>query len=535
MAYNDYNPYSDVLGIYNAKVGYNKATTDEERKRQNEIATAARKNLEAYGYEDVAKQLSATGADATAARKIMEKIKEQYAPPETVTTKNTKYASNTLDTGIDNEAYNNRVSSASTKNDIYFNTVQNDHSNVNDKYQGLYDYANSDITQTDEYKSAFKNIMPEYNLKAMQGRDNAVASGGASNGGNIDSFAAANALRQQTAITAKGQALAHQMGLEAANSRVNNVNNILSNLGVYNSSVYSAMSDNINNDRNIYNDITNNEQTALNNETARLSEQANVTGYVPNEWTIKNDAVYNEFLNPDGTFKTEKEGVDIQALINQTTDPATKQKLAVVRAKKALGNLNKYGQYLNQGDIAFMENQKTEAADQFDKNDATVRETLKTESADTRYGVDAEKQMAADANQNAIDQIKAQTEAEKDLLEFSAKLSGNTGTKLSEDGADVFKQVSKNINQNIVQEYGEKYGLADDYEIIQWNGGSDYKLNLPKGHVDSWWKMQIIRPIIESSLTEDDQIAVLTSLFGDNAADYYKEVYTSMQKYGLIK
>ena len=207
----------------------------------------------------------------------------------------------------------------------------------------------------------------------------------------------------------------------------------------------------------------------------------------------------------------------------------------MVRAKKALGNLNKYGQYLNQGDIAFMENQKTEAADQFDKNNATVLETLKAESADTRYGIDAEKQIAAANNQNAIDQIKAQTEGEKEILDFTAKLSGNTGTKLSEDGADIFKQVSKNINQKIAKEYGSKYELPEDYEIIQWNGGSDYKLNLPKGHVDSWWKTQIIRPIVESSLSEDDQIAVLSSLFGDNAAEYYADVYTSMENSGLIK
>jgi hypothetical protein len=137
-----------------------------------------------------------------------------------------------------------------------------------------------------------------------------------------------------------------------------------------------------------------NDQTAKNNEVARLAEEASVTGYVPNEWTIKNDATYRQFLNPDGTFKKEMEHIDIQALINQTSDPEIKKKLAVVRTQKGLGNYNVYGKYLNEGDVAFMEGgQKTEAADQFDKQLDLGYKTLDTESADTRYTADIEKEI----------------------------------------------------------------------------------------------------------------------------------------------
>ena len=396
MAYNDYNPYQDVLGIYNAKVGYNTAKTDEERKRQNEIANAARKNLEAYGYKDVAEQLSATGADATAARKILEK----YAPPKTTAPDSTTLSNTELITVNNNETRN--------KINQLWGTQTKDREIMAGKYDKLESTAYENPFETEEGKA----IIGKYDLKALQGRNNALASGSSSNGGNIDSYAAANALRQQATLTAKGQTMA----LDAHNNKINNVKGILESLGVYQQNQDKGMQNTIGLQSNEGQRLFENEETAKNNEVARLSEEANVTGYVPNEWTIKNDAVYNEFLNPDGTFKTEKEGVDIQALINQTNDPATKQKLAVVRAKKALGNLNKYGQYLNQGDIAFMENQKTEAADQFDKNDATVRESLKTDAETSKYNTDANVKMNTDNNATAMAQTNAQIQAEKDLL-----------------------------------------------------------------------------------------------------------------------
>jgi hypothetical protein len=519
-----YNYLTDIENIYNAKVGYNKATTAEEKKRQNEIANAARKNLEAYGYGDIAKQLSATGADATAARKILEQYK---APTTTVTDTNTKYDTNTLKTGINNEAYNNRVSSASTKNDVMFNTIQNDHSNVNKKYEGLYDYANSDITQTDEYKSTFNNIMPSYTLSAMQGRENELASGSASNGGNIDSFAAANALRQQTAITAKGQALAHQMGLEAANSRVNNVNNILSNLGVYNSSVYSAMNDSINNDRNMYNDITTNEQTALNNETARLVEQANVTGYTPTEWTIKNDAVYSQFLNPDGTFKKEMEGTDIQALINSTTDADTKKKLAVVRAKKVLSDYGKYGKYLNEGDIAFMENQQTEAGRQFDKNSADTRYVTDVGSGDTRYvtdkevesnkyNTDASERMNTANNQNALDQIAATTSGEKDVLKLTKELSETGGTQLTDEQIKTMDSAVKNIN-SLFKTHSSN---IDGTEILIIDGKGKYRFN-PNVSTNAWDDLVVEQVLANKALSDEEKASIIASLDIDTKSMQY--------------
>jgi len=308
MAYKDYNYYDDVQSIYNAKVGWNNATTDEERQKQSKIADDARKRLTDYGYKDIADQMSASGADATAARKVMENLNPNKSKVET--------------------------------NNLKSNEVNRENAGLFDKYNEQYDY----LTTTNPFETeTAKAILAKYDLAGLQGRDNAVASGSATNGGNIDSYAAANALRQQASLVNQGQMAV----LDAHQQKIDNVRGLLSDMGVNIDRVFTQ------------------DETSKNDQTARLSEEANVTGYVPNEWTIKNDDIYSQFLNEDGTFKKEMENVDIQTLINQTSDPETKNKLAVVRTRKILGNYGDFGQYSNMGDIASMKPQQTEAGRQF--------------------------------------------------------------------------------------------------------------------------------------------------------------------------
>ena len=498
MAYssNDQLRYDKIKEIYDAKVAYNNATTDAERQKQNTIATNARKTLEAYGYKDVADQLSATGADATQARKIL----EQYSPNK-VTDTNTKYSNNTLKTGINNDAYNNRVASGSTKNDIYFNTIQNDHTNVNNKYTDLYNYANQDITQTDEYKSTFANIMPQYNLKAMQGRESELASGSSANGGNIDSFSAANALRQQSAITAKGQALAHQMGLEAANSRISNVNNILSNLGVYNSSVYSAMSDSVNNDRNLANDIANNEQTALNNQAAREEVYSNISGTVGDTVTkAQNSGIWNS----DGSLKNDAQNfqADIETLekaLYSTTNESEKAKIKEqLRVLELARNQKIDEQGLTYGKTyKYQTNPQTVADKQFDEQNKLARETL-----------GAEVNMNNANNQNKIDQIKATTEGEKDVLKFTKELTDQTtGYTLTDEDKNLAELVVKNINANLKTHTSN----PDGRDLISYKDGT-VLLNLPSGHVAHWWSTQILKPLFQSNLNAKACYAIAREL-----------------------
>ena len=248
-----YDLYSDIQKVFNAKVGWNNATTDEERKKQNEIANAARKNLEAHGYSDVANQISASGADATATRKILEK----YAPTATVETNNLKS-----------------------------NEVNRENAGLFDKYNQSYE----DLTKTNPFTTEeAKAILGKYSLAGLQARDNAAASGGASNGGNIDSYAAANAMRQQAALIGQGQSKV----LDAHQQKIDNVRGLLSDMGV-------------NIDR-----VFNQDETAKNNDVARKSEIAAVTGDVPIEWVISN----NPYLNSDGTIKDQYKDVDFSAVM----------------------------------------------------------------------------------------------------------------------------------------------------------------------------------------------------------------------------
>lgn len=411
-----YNPFSDIEKVYNAKVAWNNATTDEERKRQNEIATSARKTLEAYGYSDVANEISASGADATVARKIMEK----YAPKPTTAPVET--------------------------NNLKSTEVNRENAGLFDKYNESYE----DITKTNPFKTdEAKAILGKYDLAGLQGRDNAVAKGGASNGGNIDSYAAANAMRQQAGLVNQGQMAV----LEARQQKINNIRGILSDMGV-------------NIDR-----VFNQDETSKNNEVARLSEQANVTGYTPNEWIIKNDDIYKQFLNEDGTFKTEKEGVDIQALINQAKasgDTETAKKLAVVRTRKILGNYGEFGKYSNIGDISSMTPQQTEAGRQFDKNNETVLKTLTTESDDKRYEIDKTAEINAANNQNKLDQVKAETQGQKEILEHSVLLEQANQGKLTDEGKE---KIVNGLNSafksyydgDIITQVGNKFVINSDY------------------------------------------------------------------------
>jgi hypothetical protein len=460
-----YNPYTDAKAIYDAKVAWNQATTDEERKRQNEIANAARKNLTAYGYSDVAEQMSASGADATAARKIM----EQYAPPPTTAPASLTMSDTELQTTHNNEIRN--------KTNQLWGTQENDRQTMANKYNKLEDTAYSNPFTTAEAQA----ILGKYSLAGMNARNNAVASGGASNGGNIDSYAAANAMRQQASIINQGQMAV----LDAHNNKINNVKGILEGLGVYQQNQDKGMQNTIGLQQNESQRLFENGETAKNNEVARLSEQASVTGYTPNEWVIKNNDTYNQFLNPDGTFKKEMESVDIQALINAAKtrgDTKTANDLAVVRARKMLGNYAEYGKYMNEGDVSFMTPQQTEAGRQFDKNDATVRETLKTESADNRYAVDAEKSI--NAGKNATELAIADKKGSTANLDYAdiVKMLKQTKTP-SQELIDAYNALGIDSTQYTTQNPPSFTGTEVEDgkgDLLGDNGGNTNEMTLEK-------------------------------------------------------
>ena len=314
-----YNPYNYIKSVYDAKVGWENATTDAERKRYEAIANEARQKLKDYDYGTLANAVSADGADAAAVKKILDSWGNV-----------TDTGTGTYKTGVDNPAYNVAISDASSKNSKRDELIYSDHANVNSKYTDLFNYANGDVTQTAEYKSAFDNIMPSYNLKAMQGRDNEVASGAASNGGNIDSYAAANAMRQQAALTAKGQALAHQAGIDAYQAHVQNAKSILSDLGVYNSGVYSALNDGVNNDLNIANSVFANSETAKNNAVSRDVAINEAIGYNTDSQLKAASSLWKSDGTLDNTATDYQDNINrVKALYDSAQNESDKQSYAL--------------------------------------------------------------------------------------------------------------------------------------------------------------------------------------------------------------
>ena len=393
MAY-DYNPYSAINAIYNYKNEWDSANKAGDTNKKNKAAENAKvfyDQLRDNGYSSVADQLSAV--DVSGAKYILDQYSEK-------------------NTGVDNQAYNTSMKSATDKNNVLAGYIDSDRKDVQGKYNDIYNYANQDVTKTDEYQSTYNNMIKKYDMSALNARDNAVASGGASNGGNIDSYAAANAMRQQTSILATGQQVAHQAGLDAYNSRISNVSNILNNLGVYNSGTYDAMNQTIANDANLAQQYFENGETAKNNDVARKSEMASVTGYVPTEWTYDN----NIYLNSDGTVKSQFLTDEFDAtggfttIINEakaklatTTDATERAQLqATINAAtqaKALKTLSspKYEKYAHE--VTATPGQRTAEYDLTTQQLASAERVAQAES-DTE-----------------INKIKVQGEVDKDYLQ----------------------------------------------------------------------------------------------------------------------
>ena len=155
-------------------------------------------------------------------------------------------------------------------------TVSTGNEDVMEKYKRTFETAmNENPYETEVGKS----IMGKYNLAAIQGRENQLASGAATNGGNIDSFSAANAMRQQAALIYQGQDAA----LSAHQQKIDNAQKILEGMGVHINRMFEQ------------------DETAKNNEVSRNVAKSEVTGYVPTEWTYDN----NIYLNSDGTVRDE--------------------------------------------------------------------------------------------------------------------------------------------------------------------------------------------------------------------------------------
>lgn len=266
----------------------------------------------------------------------------------------TNFMKNDGENYMSDEARSNRLKTA----------VMNNSTELYDRLKGKQDERDAavyklakDAENIPSYESIVKSIMGKYDLSAMQGRDNAAASAAASNGGNIDSYAAANAMRQQAALTQEGMQTAHKLGLEAYNARIGNVRTILENLGVQQNNDGTLLREANNDIMSYAKDFNSMSEEKKNSEFQRQKDIAEVTGYVPTEWQLKN----NRYLNEDGTIKDEYKDTDFKAIANAARaagNTAAADEALLARYYKITGDYNRYGQF-DDGDYLTPKSQRT--------------------------------------------------------------------------------------------------------------------------------------------------------------------------------
>lgn len=491
---NTYNPYSDIKSIYDLKGQWEEANKAGDTVKKNQVAASAQAyydKLKNNDYSGVAQALSASGYQD--AKKILDSYAPKTTAPDSTTLSNPE-----LITTNNNETRN--------KINQLWGTQTSDRETMANKYNKLEDTAYSNPFDTDEAKA----ILAKYDLSGLQARNNAVASGSASNGGNIDSYAAANAMRQQAALVNQGQMTV----LDAHNNKINNVKGILESLGVYQQNQDKGMQTTIGLQSNEGQRLFENAETAKNNETARLVEQANVTGYTPSEWTIKNDDVYRTYLNEDGTFKKEMENVDIQALINSAKasgDTETAKKLAVVRAKKMLGNWKDFGQYAGTGDISYMSPQITEARRESEQNNATALKTLGAETDLANKELDIKKAIS--------DSTLATEKAIADSTNATEKYINDTNNQnklaLVKESASNIDSAVKYINDAFKSSTS---GKKENEDVITKNASGKYVFN--PNIKRTWWLDPVIKGIFENdSLSDSEKTEIFNQLGIDIESD----------------
>lgn len=330
-----YNPYSAIKSITDYKKLWSDAGGDTEK--QNQAASAAQKyydELIKSGAGEVAAKLK--NSDYSGAGKILDSYGtnnlQETRPMVTnvlakygITADPAKFAFNTGNKNVSYDGHNlGAADYVSSEGKSYYSP---------DKLNaGLQGYINtkgltpvaawgdmakgeagknvntSDILTADSVKGfdpnsdTAKAILDRYAALGVSAGNNDIAVGGADNGGNIDSFAAANANRQKAAFTDKG--------MTAAEGDFNNrLNNIMSAIGIK---------------RTLTQDFFGNSETE---KTGNINRDLGVMGATGN--------VLPQYANPYIDYKTGAvSDMDFQAAINAETDPVKINQLKEARAYK---------------------------------------------------------------------------------------------------------------------------------------------------------------------------------------------------------
>ena len=387
---------------------------------------------------------------------------------------------------------------------------------------------------TDEAKA----ILGKYNLSAIQGRNNQLALGTASNGGNVDSYSAANAMRQQAALYSQAQ----QNVLDAYNStqKIEQARKILSDMGVQIDNAF-------NRDETAKNNEVQRNETVLNGKVSRDATTAQVTGQIPKSMQYSSNPFFDDNGNPI-------EDIDYKKVIEQAVergDTQTAQAARVARGVKIWNNYSKYGQY-DDGDYG-VPNTQTQAAKEFDaqlKNsidlakmgyeheermpgieaDNTIR--VNTNQADNTIRVNdasANNEMAVANNQSRNNIAEANNNSRNNIAEANNTSKNNIAenTAKSNDAINEYNQTSGAVGANgsstgqvsgldssflkdWVKQNNKRSQTSSGMDILQKNSAGQYQVNpsIPSGQK----KMLIANVLNDTSIAQNHKLPLLKSI-----------------------
>lgn len=309
-----YNPYEDAKNILKNKGNYHTAKqmgTNYEQYR--EAAKPYYQNLRFNGYGDLADQLEAS--DFIQAQEIFKGLKpdttvddyfaDLYSKTaETQSTPKMSHAAEDMWNAWNNT--NTMLNGNEIKYDSNGNVISGlnvDHYNTGRNQLGYLN--NFDVTAQPYYQG----IMNSFQLLGNNAARGEQAAGAANNAGNIDSYAQANANRQQLAFTTKGI----EAALAAANQNQQNWQTLydsmtghLNNIGNQNANVLNAY-------QNVYSTDSLERQNALNTAAglAMQEMQNKIDKYLAD--VGYDQAVYTADKNLEGS----KYGADANTLAAQ--------------------------------------------------------------------------------------------------------------------------------------------------------------------------------------------------------------------------
>lgn len=316
-----YNPYEDAKNILKYKGNYHTAKQMGTNYDQyKEAAKPYYQNLRFNGYGDLADQFDAS--DFIKAQELFKGLKPDTTVDDYFADLYSKTAESQSTPKISQAAEDmwnawNNTNTTLNGNEIKYDRNGNvvsglnvDHYNTGRNQLGYLN--NFDVTAQPYYQG----IMNSFQLQGNNAARGEQATGAANNAGNIDSYAQANANRQQLAFTSKGL----EAALAAANQNQQNWQTLydsmtghLDNMGNQNANVLNAY-------QNIYSTDSLERQNTLNNaaELAKQEMQSKIDKYLAD--VGYDQAVYTADKNLEGS----KYGADANTLAAQIAADADK-------------------------------------------------------------------------------------------------------------------------------------------------------------------------------------------------------------------